>query len=190
DTAVEFGEKIEAPWFRYWLHGAGEKFPWKASTFQSGSNTWRTYETWPPKATPTRLYLRADNRLTFEAPPANEPYVQYISDPAHPVPYRQRPISPTYPNGDWRRWEVADQRFVHGRPDVATWVSAPLDRDLTVTGELSADLFASTSGSDSDFVVKLIDVYPENAQEPAWKPENGPEPGEYAKSLNGYQLPI
>ena len=77
-----------------------------------------------------------------------------------------------------------------GRPDVATWVSAPLDRDLTITGELSADLFASTSGTDSDFVVKLIDVYPENAQANAWSADAGPAAGEYAKSLNGYQLPI
>jgi len=116
--------------------------------------------------------------------------VQYVSDPANPVPYRQRPISPTYPAGDWRRWEVADQRFVDNRPDVASWVSAPLDRDLTVTGELSAALVASTSGTDSDFVVKLIDVYPERAQPNAWNAEAGPQPGQYAQSLNGYQLPI
>src|SRR6185295_9651150 len=190
DTALEFREKIEAPWFRYWLHGKGEKFPWRASTFQSGSNTWRTYDAWPPKATQTRLYLRADGTLSFDAPPAVERYVQYISDPAHPVPYRQRPISPTYPNGDWRRWEVADQRFVDGRPDVLSYTSAPLDHDVTVTGALSATLFASTSGTDADFVVKLIDVYPENAQPNAWTAEAGPEPGAYARSLNGYQLPI
>jgi uncharacterized protein len=190
DTAVEFRERIEAPWFRYWLHGKGEKFPWKASTFQTGSNSWRTYPAWPPRSTPTRLYLRADGTLTFDAAPGMEPYVQYVSDPAHPVPYRERPISPTYPGGDWRLWEVADQRFVEGRPDVATWVSAPLDRDLTVTGDLSADLFASTSGSDSDFVVKLIDVYPEDAQANTWNADAGPAPGEFAKSMNGYQLPI
>ena len=106
------------------------------------------------------------------------------------MPYRARPISPTYPAGDWRRWEVADQRFVENRPDVATWVSAPLDRDLVVTGELSADLFASTTGTDSDFVVKLIDVYPENAQPNAWNAEAGPQPGQFAQSLNGYELPI
>ncbi len=91
-----------------------------------------------------------------------------LSDPANPVPYRPRPISPTYPEGDWRRWEVADQRFVDNRPDIARWVTAPLDRDLTVTGDLVATLFASTSGSDSDFVVKLIDVFPEDAQPNAW----------------------
>jgi predicted acyl esterase len=115
---------------------------------------------------------------------------EYVSDPANPVPYRQRPISPTYPAGDWRTWEVADQRFVDRRPDVLTFVSAPLEHDLTVTGELAADLFASTSGTDADFIVKLIDVYPEDAQQNAWDPEAGPKPGQYARSVNGYELPI
>jgi uncharacterized protein len=189
DTAAEFRQRIEAPWFRHWLHGAGAKFPWKASTFQTGSNTWHTYAAWPPRSTATNVYLHENGALSFDAP-TGEGFVQYISDPANPVPYRQRPISPTYPEGDWRRWEVADQRFVDNRPDVARWVSAPLDRDLTITGELAADLFASTSGTDSDFVVKLIDVFPENAQPNAWMPDAGPPAGEYAKSLNGYELPI
>jgi uncharacterized protein len=190
DTALEFREKIEAPWFRYWLHGSGEKFPWKASTFQTGSNSWRTYAAWPPPSTATKLYLHPRGVLSFDAPAGGDSYTQYVSDPAAPVPYRMRPISPTYPNGDWRRWEVADQRFVEGRPDVATWESAPLDADLTVTGELAAQLVASTSGTDSDFVVKLIDVYPEDAQKNAWAADVGPAAGEYAKSLNGYELPI
>jgi uncharacterized protein len=192
DTAVEFRERIEAPWFRHWLHGKGEKFAWKASTFQTGSNTWHTYPVWPPDAKTTNVYLLGDGTLSFDAPAsgAGAQYVQYISDPANPVPYRARPISPTYPDGDWRRWEVADQRFVEHRPDVVTWVSKPLDRDMVVTGELSADLFASTTGTDSDFVVKLIDVYPEDAQPNAWTAEAGPPPGDFAKSLNGYQLPI
>jgi putative CocE/NonD family hydrolase len=106
------------------------------------------------------------------------------------VPYRQRPISPTYPEGDWRRWETDNQRFVDRRPDVLSYVSAPLEHDLRVVGAVAAKLFASTSGSDSDFVVKLIDVYPEDAQANAWTAEAGPKPGEYAKSLNGYELPI
>jgi putative CocE/NonD family hydrolase len=149
---------------------------------------------WPPKEVkPSNLYLHADGTLSFEAPKAPKPgqgFREYISDPANPVPYRQRPISPTYPAGDWRLWEVADQRFVDGRPDVLSFVSAPLDHDLTVTGEVSADLFASTSGTDADFVVKLIDVYPDDAQPNGWDAEGGPAPGQYARSLNGYQLPI
>ena len=194
ETAREFRETIEAPFFRYYLHGEGEKPTWQASTFQSGANRWRTYAVWPPReAKPTNLYLHADGTLSFDAPRAGEQgtgFREYISDPANPVPYRQRPISPTYPAGDWRTWEVQDQRFVDGRPDVLTFVSAPLDHDLTVTGAVAANLFASTSGTDADFVVKLIDVYPEDAQPNAWDPEAGPTPGQYARSMNGYELPI
>jgi uncharacterized protein len=191
ETAREFRENIEAPFFRHYLHESGEKPGWQASTFQNGSNTWHTYDIWPPKeAKPTKLYLHADGTLAFTSPDAASAYREYVSDPANPVPYRQRPISPTYPGGDWRTWEVADQRFVDHRPDVLTFVSEPLDHDLTITGALAANLFASTSGTDSDFVVKLIDVYPQNAQKPEWDPGAGPKPGQYAQSLDGYELPI
>jgi len=194
ETSREFRENIEAPFFRYYLHGIGEKPAWQASTFQSGSNTWHRYPVWPPnEAKPTNLYLHANGSLSFSEPKADaadKPYAEYVSDPAHPVPYRQRPISPTYPAGDWRTWEVGDQRFVDQRPDVLSFVSEPLDHDLTVTGPLAAELFASTSGTDSDFIVKLIDVYPQDAQKNAWNSEEGPKPGQYAQSLNGYELPI
>jgi len=194
NTSVEFRENLEAPFFRYYLHGKGGKPKWQATTFQSGSNTWKTYAAWPPKeAKVTNLYLHADGTLSFSAPAVlgKQPdYREYVSDPANPVPYRQRPISPTYPAGDWRRWEVADQRFVDHRPDVPSFVSAPLEQDLVVTGPLAAKLYASTSGTDSDFIVKLIDVYPEDAQKNPWEAEEGPKPGQYAQSLNGYQLPI
>jgi putative CocE/NonD family hydrolase len=194
DTGVEFRTNIQAPFFRYYLHGTGEKPQWQASTFQTGSNTWHNYPAWPPKgARPTNLYLHADGTLSFEKPTATttaKQYREYVSDPANPVPYRQRPISPTYPGGDWRTWEVADQRFVEHRPDVLTFTSALLDHDITVSGELAATLFASTSGTDSDFIVKLIDVYPEDAQKNGWDANAGPKPGEFAQSLNGYELPI
>ena len=192
ETAREFRETIEAPFFRYYLHGKGEKAAWQASMFQSGSNTWHTYAAWPPKeAKATNLYLHADGTLSFTAPAKEDKaYREYVSDPANPVPYRQRPVSPTYPGGDWRTWEVADQRFVDHRPDVLSFVSAPLDHDLVITGAIAADLFASTSGTDSDFVVKLIDVYPDNAQKNAWDPDAGPKPEQFAQSLNGYELPI
>jgi uncharacterized protein len=195
ETAREFRETIEAPFFRYYLHGQGEKPRWKVSTFQSGSNRWRTYAAWPPKqARPTNLYLHSDGTLSFDAPRAGArekgEYREYVSDPASPVPYRQRPISPSYPGGDWQTWEVADQRLADGRPDVLTFTSAPLQADLTITGELAAQLFASTSGTDSDFIVKLIDVYPEDAQKNPWEPEAGPKAGEYGHSLNGYELPV
>jgi putative CocE/NonD family hydrolase len=192
ETSREFRENIEAPFFRYYLHGKGEKPTWQASTFQSGSNTWHTYAVWPPKqGQETNLYLHADGTISFNSPgKAEKPYREYVSDPADPVPYRQRPISPTYPAGDWRTWEVADQRFVDHRPDVLSFVSEPMDHDLTVTGPLSADLFASTSGTDSDFIVKLIDVYPQDGQKNEWNPDEGPKPGQYAQSLKGYELPV
>ena len=194
ETAREFRENIQAPFFRYYLHGQGQKPAWQATTFQTGSNSWHTYAVWPPKESkPTNLYLHTDGTLSFTAPTATEdstPYREFISDPANPVPYRQRPISPTYPEGDWRRWEVADQRFVQDRPDILTFETAPLDRDITITGQVAANLFASTSGTDSDFIVKLIDVFPEDAQKNSWSADNGPAPGQYAQSLNGYQLPI
>jgi putative CocE/NonD family hydrolase len=193
-TAVEFRANVKAPFFRHYLHGSGEKPAWQATTFQTGSNRWRTYAAWPPKeAKPTKLFLHADGTLAFTAPQADrmpQAYREYVSDPANPVPYRPRPISPTYPGGDWPSWEVSDQRFVDRRPDVLTYVSAPLDHDITITGPLAAKLFASTSGTDSDFVVKLIDVYPENTQKNAWKADAGPKPGTYAESLNGYEWPI
>jgi len=190
ETAREYRETIEAPFFRHYLHGQGAKPAWVASTFETGANRWRTYDAWPPReAKPTNFYLHADGTLSFTAP-SGTGYREYVSDPANPVPYRQRPISPTYPGGDWRTWEVADQRFVDGRPDVLTWVSAPLEHDVTVTGEIAADLFFSTSGTDADVVVKLIDVYPDAAQPNAWDPDAGPAPGAFARSMNGYELPI
>jgi len=190
ETAREYRETIEAPFFRYYLHGVGSKPAWAASTFETGANRWRTYDTWPPRdAKPTSLYLHPDGTLSFTAPHGTG-YREYVSDPANPVPYRQRPISPTYPAGDWRTWEVADQRFVDGRPDVLTWISAPLDHDLTITGEVAAELYFSTTGTDADVAVKLIDVYPEDAQPNAWDPEAGPAPGAFARSMNGYELPI
>ena len=189
-TALEFRQNIEAPFFRYYLHGSGQRFTWTAQMFETGSNVWKTYDAWPPKNTAaTKLYLGPNGELTFEAP-GGTGYSEYVSDPANPVPYRPRPISPTYPGGDWREWEAEDQRFVEHRPDVLTFETAPLDHDVTVAGELMADLFASTSGTDSDFIVKLIDVYPENYDPKDLTKEGGPKPGEYAKSLNGYELMI
>ncbi len=187
-TSLEFREKIEAPFFRYYLHGEGEKPAWQATTFQTGSNTWHTYAIWPPKAAkPTSLYLHGDGTLSFR--PEEEigaKYRQFVSDPASPVPYRPRPISPTYPLPEWRTWEVADQRFVDHRPDVLSFTSETLDHDVVITGSVAADLYASTSGTDADFIVKLIDVYPESGQSAA----KGTQNSSFANSMNGYELPI
>ena len=193
DTSLAFRRDIEAPFFAYWLHGKGRKPDWAATIFETGSNRWRTYAAWPPPAAkPTSLYFHADGTLSFAAPTAAEAgaHRDYLSDPANPVPYRQRPISPTYPGGDWSTWESADQRFVDHRPDVLTYLSAPLEADVAIAGPVAAELFASTSGSDSDFVVKLIDVFPEDAEKPSWSPDDGPLPTQFARSANGYELPI
>jgi hypothetical protein len=192
DTAAAYTEQIEAPFFRYWLWGKGPKPAATVTTFQTGANTWRTYAQWPPAAShPTALYLHADGTLSFTPPSTTDAGSRsYVSDPASPVPYRARPISPTYPGGDWRLWEAQDQRFVDGRPDVLAFVSAPLEHDLTVTGDVAAAIFAATSGTDGDLVVKLIDVFPQDAQKPTWNADAGPAPGEYAKTLDGYEWPI
>lgn len=191
NTSAEFRENVEAPWFRYWLHGTGERPAWSVQTFETGSNRWRTYDVWPPAAARQKnIYLQANGGLSFDEAKNAADYAEYVSDPANPVPYRQRPISPTYPGGDWPEWEVQDQRFVEHRPDVLTFESATLDDDLRAAGAFSADLFASTSGTDSDWIVKLIDVYPENYEVKDSGKDEGPAPGQYGRSLNGYELMI
>jgi putative CocE/NonD family hydrolase len=167
DTSKYFREKIQAPWFAYWLKDKGALPLQEALVFETGSNRWVNYDSWPPKAAkPRKLYFRGGGKLSFAAPAKNSPaeFDSYLSDPAHPVPYRHRPIEMTYPTdrrGGWPTWLVEDQRFVDHRPDVLSWETDALEKDLTVAGDIVAHLFASTTGSDSDWVVKLIDVYPE-----------------------------
>ncbi|MDX2030592.1 MAG: CocE/NonD family hydrolase [Blastocatellia bacterium] len=180
NTSRHYREKIEAPWFAYWLKDKGRLEITEAVTFQTGSNEWRSYDQWPPRnqTTDRKLYFHAGGRLSFDAPTAAAGFDSYVSDPAHPVPYRPRPIEPTYDvrGSGWGAWLVEDQRFVAGRPDVLMWETETLTEDVTVTGDVIAHLFASTSGTDSDWIVKLIDVYPENYEA---------EP-----KMGGYQLMI
>ena len=168
-TGTEFRQKIQAPWFAYWLKDKGDgRFP-EARLYDAGANQWREFDTWPAaNGTRKNLYFRADGVLSFEAPSTATGNDSYVSDPAHPVPYRARPIELTYdPRGSrWRRWETEDQRFVDGRPDVLTWQTAPLTEDVTIAGNIVAKLFASTTGTDADWVVKLIDVYPDSVTTP------------------------
>jgi len=174
NTSVYFRQKIEAPWFLYWLHDKGTLPVKEATTFQTGSDTWTSYDTWPPKEAQTKhLYFHEDGKLSFDAPSAvgKDAADSYVSDPAHPVPYRRRPVDMTYPGdhpGSWYTWLVQDQRFVDNGPDVMTWQTGVLDQDVTVTGDVTAKLFASTTGTDADWIVKLIDVYPEKVEED-WK---------------------
>jgi len=166
DTSRYFRENIQKPWFNYWLNDKGSLPLTEALTFETGSNQWKTWDAWPPQKgiNQRKLYLHADSRLSFEAPAggAMDAADSYLSDPAHPVPYRQRPIQPTYgPGSTWSTWLVEDQRFAYLRPDTAGWSTEPLAAAVTVAGDIVAHLFASTTGSDSDWIVKLIDVYPE-----------------------------
>ncbi len=161
-TGVEYRE-LQSRWFAHYLKGEGDgRFP-EAWLFDAGTNTWRSFDRWPPaNAAHRRFYFHADGGLSFDPPTAIQGSDDFVSDPAHPVPYRPRPVELTYGRGSrWRRWETEDQRFVDGRPDVLTWQTGPLEADVTVAGNVVAYLFASTTGSDADWVVKLIDVYPD-----------------------------
>jgi putative CocE/NonD family hydrolase len=174
DTGSYFRQRVEAPWFAYWLKDKGTIPLKEALLFQTGSNIWTAFDAWPPKQAKTRnLYFGEDGLLSFEAPQSDSPdaFDSYISDPAHPVPYRHRPVDSTYPSdhpGSWYTWLVQDQRFVDERPDVLTWQTGELREDLTIAGNVTAKIFASTTGTDSDWIVKLIDVYPEK-YEADWK---------------------
>jgi uncharacterized protein len=164
DTAKYFRAHILAPWFRYWLHHQGKLAEAEAQMFETGTNQWKSYDAWPPKiAQPRKLYFRSAGRLSFDPPKvAAAVFDSYVSDPANPVPYRPRPITATYPGPEWPVWLVQDQRFVDHRPDVLSWETEPLAHDVVIAGRILADLFASTTGSDADWIVKLIDVYPDD----------------------------
>jgi uncharacterized protein len=167
DQSKYYRESVEAPWFAHWLKDKGPLNQPEVLAFETGRNTWEHYDAWPPKTGTEmrKLYTSASRQLSFDAPrdSSDNAFDGYISDPAHPVPYRHRPIPATYGGASgWTQWLVEDQRFVDQRPDVLSWATEPLKEDLVVAGNVVAHLFASTSGSDSDWIVKLIDVYPEN----------------------------
>ena len=182
DTSLYFRQKIEAPWFAYWLKDKGALPLKEALLFQTGSDTWTSFDSWPPREAKARnLYFHEDGKLSFDPPSStsDQAFDAYVSDPAHPVPYRHRPIDMTYPEdhrGGWYTWLIEDQRFVDQRPDVLTWQTDPLNEDVALTGQVTAKLFASTTGTDSDWIVKLIDVYPEKVA--------------YDWKLSGYELMI
>lgn len=177
-TGQYFRAKVQAPWFAYQLKDKGTLQQPEALMFQTGSNRWVAHEHWPPKTAATKkIFFQPEGKLAFTPPTDKErTFDSYTSDPANPVPYRPRPVTPTYPGPEWKVWMVEDQRFVQNRPDVLSYVSEVLTADVTVAGPMTAHLFASTTGTDSDWIVRLIDVYPE----------------QYAKdpTLGGYQLLI
>ena len=172
DTSNSFRENVLEPFLRRFLKNADVPAPAPVTVFETGVNRWKHYDRWPPaSATRKELYLQPGGGLGFEPPPAGGPgFTEFISDPASPVPHAPRPnLGFDYGNpviiAAWRRWLVEDQRFVDGRPDVATWVSAPLTDTVTVRGPVTVTLFAETTGTDADWVVKLIDAYPDDNPE-------------------------
>ena len=182
DTALQFRRDVLLPFFnQYLVAGAPKADTPPVLIYNTGENHWDRYRHWPLScqkgcaSQPKPLYLTAGGGLSFDAPAAGAAYDEYVSDPAKPVPYLPRPV--VFADHDaWTRWLVTDQRFVDGRPDVLTYVSAPLTAPLHIGGAPRVDLVASTSGSDSDWVVKLIDVYPDTVpSDPA---------------MGGYELPI
>ena len=182
DTALQFRREVLRPFLdQYLKDGAPRADVAPVTAFESGTNTWRRLPAWPAGCAsgcsiePTPLYLGAGLKLGFDAPkPDDSAYEEYVSDPAKPVPFRPRPIDEK--GEGWANWLVDDQREASGRTDVLAFVSDVLAAPLKISGQPIANLVASTSGSDSDWVVKLIDLYPD---------EVAGQPG-----LGGYQLMI
>jgi len=177
ETGTTFRAEVQKPFFDHYLKDQPSKLA-RCTVFRTGANAWQKYGEWPPKkpGKNATLFLRPDGAASFERP-KTDGFDEYVSDPAKPVPYRYRPIEPHYANGSrWWSWMVEDQRFVDGRPDVLTWQTEPLKEPVTLTGDATARLFASTSGTDSDWIVKLIDVYPDTVRGQAM--------------LGGYQLMV
>lgn len=167
NTTYQFRRDVLLPFFnQYLVDGAPRADTPPVFIYNTGENHWDRFKSWPlscDKGCPNQsrpLYLAANGALSFDRPKSGTSgYDEYVSDPSKPVPYRPRPVVAS--DGDaWRHWLVDDQRFVDGRPDVITYETEPLTAPLRVSGAPVANLYASTSGSDSDWVVKLIDVYP------------------------------
>jgi len=179
DTAAQWRRQYMKPWLDHYLKGTADPHIPAALTYATGIDKWESSPRWP-MGTPTQLYLGADRRATFEKPVASA-HDDYLSDPASPVPFLPRPINMA-DNDQWHSWLTRDQRFVDGRPDVISYTTAALTTPVHIMGPPQVDLFAATSGTDSDWIVKLIDVYPNDIPEGA---SQGAKP-----SMAGYELPI
>jgi putative CocE/NonD family hydrolase len=169
DTALAFRENVLEPFLRHYLKGADVPAPAPVTVFETGTNHWQHYDRWPPASVKSEnLYLQAEGKVGFNPPSASgASFTEFVSDPKFPIPNAPRPnLGFDYSNpviiSAWRRWLVEDQRFVDGRPDVATWKSAPLEEPVTIRGPVTVKLVAETTGTDADWVVKLIDVYPDD----------------------------
>jgi len=161
NTSEYFRANIQFPFFEHYLKGKGAAQP-KAVVFETGTNVWRRFDAWPPKAAAAKtLYFHAGGKLSFEAPTEAASKDEYVSDPNHPVPFVGY-TTDTVP----QRYMVDDQRFAATRTDVLTYQTEPLEEDVTIAGPISPKLKVASSGTDSDFDVKLIDVYPDNYPDP------------------------
>jgi putative CocE/NonD family hydrolase len=186
DTALQARREVIEPFFAEHLKdGAPQADMAPVTVFETGTNVWRRLPAWPlacesgcaSRSEP--LYLQPHLGLSFSAPPEKSglPFDEYVSDPAKPVPYVPRPLQ-LNDRPVWQRWLLTDQRAVDGRPDVLTYTSEPLTAPLHIGGAPTVNLFAATSGTDSDWVVKLIDLYPDEV------------PSDSGGHMGGYQLPV
>jgi uncharacterized protein len=181
-TAEFFRKQIQFPFFEHYLKD-GPAAPAGVWVFETGTNVWRQYPAWPaPNAKPRTLYFHAGGKLSFDAPTESDGFDDYVSDPAHPVPYTSY-ITDDVP----QRYMVDDQRFATTRPDVLVYQSEPLEENVTIVGPVSPKLFVATSGTDSDFIVKLIDVYPSDYPDPPASEDDKRTTGTPSIHMGGYQ---
>jgi hypothetical protein len=167
-TSIWFRENVELPFFKYYLKDAPALDLPKATIFISGSNEWHKFNEWPPKNTVQKtLYFHANGKLSFDPPKTTGGYDEYVSDPNSPVPYQDGVQARRT-----REYMLDDQRFAGRRPDVKVYQTDTLKEDITLTGPVIARLFSSTTGTDADYVVKLIDVFPDNYPAPKPNPKN------------------
>jgi putative CocE/NonD family hydrolase len=176
DTAAQWRREWMKPFLDHYLKGAPDPKTPAALTYATGIDKWEESPRWP-MGTPTPLFLGANNQASFDRP-ASAGHDDYVSDPAKPVPYLPRPIT----GAQWKTWLVTDQRFVSDRTDVISYTTGPLTKAVHIMGPPQVDLFASTSGTDSDWVVKLIDVYPDE------NPEGASQGSK--RDMSGFELPI
>ncbi len=166
-TSTYYQQNLELPFFKYYLKGEGTFNPAEANIFISGSNEWKKFNSWPPKETESKnLYLQANGKLSFTKASSANSFDEYVSDPNAPVPYQDGVQARRT-----REYMIDDQRFAARRPDVKVYQTDILTEDITLTGPVLANLIVSTTGTDADYVVKLIDVYPENEPDPIPNPK-------------------
>jgi putative CocE/NonD family hydrolase len=191
-TGVDYRARFELPFFNHFLKDKGDISQIKeVNVFDTGANEWRSFDDFTPReAADTPLYLQPNGKLSFDKPTNAASFDEYVSDPMSPVPYTQK-ITLNYP----RDFMTEDQRFAARRPDVLVYQTDPLNADITVAGDLKPQLFVASSGTDSDFVVKLIDVFPDDYHYPAGvaPPADSAacvfEPGGYEMLLRGEPFP-